>query len=242
MAQVAAITETDVEAAVQALVAAGVHPSVRRVREQLGGRGSMTTITPLLGRVKAVMNIPALPAMAMARSAQMVVMPAPANQVGPSVRELELERELAELRGRMSMLEGQHADREARLRAEHAAEIATLKAGHATELAEARKATVSVTDKALAKLVVRLEEVADLAAGQTKALLREAPGYHRDLLHALRAVEIAGEWLREQFQPDAQPLKLIADIEDAPPVLTAAAAAKAKASSKAKAAPRARKA
>lgn len=241
MAQVTAITETDVETAVQALVAAGVHPSVRRVREQLG-RGSMTTITSMLGRVRATTDMPALPAVAMARPAQVVVMPAPANQAGPTTREIELERELAELRGKMSMLEGQHADREARLRAEHAAEIATLKAEHAAELAEARKATVSVTDKSLVKLVSRLEEVADFAAGQTKALLREAPGYHRDLLHALRAVEIAGEWLREQFQPSAEPLKLIADIEDAPPVLTAAAAAKARASSKAKAAPRARKA
>jgi hypothetical protein len=203
---VAPVTEAEVEAAVQSLIASGVHPSVRRVREAVG-RGSMTTINSMLGKVRASSGAFSLPAVAMARP-QMMVLPAPANQaMGPSAREIELERELAEERGRVAELRAQLAKMEA-------------------EQVEAVAGSTAA-------------EMTGEAVGQTKMLLREAPGYHRDLLHALRAVEIAGEWMRQQFQPAVEPLKLVADIEGAPPVLTAAAAARAK--PRAKAAQRTRK-
>lgn len=250
---VAPVTEAEVEAAVQALIAAGAHPSVRRVRDAVG-RGSMTTINSMLGKVRTTMDIPALPTVALARPAQVVVMPAPANQaMGPSTREIELERELAEERGRVSelrrQLEAQKAEQVEAVADAVADAVSKMMAKQVVKLPAALDHAVEKLEKLIKQAGVATEQLAvagsaaaDMtgeAVGQTKMLLREAPGYHRDLLHALRAVEIAGEWLRQQFQPQAEPLKLVADIDGAPPVLTAAATARAK--PRAKAAPRTRK-
>lgn len=177
-----------------------------------------------------------------------MVLPAPANQAigpsGPSAREIELERELAEERGRVAELRAQLA----KVEAEQIEAVAEAVADAVSKVVAKQSVKLpAALERAMEKLIKQAgaateqlavagsaaAEMTGEAVGQTKALLREAPGYHRDLLHALRAVEIAGEWMRQQFQPQAEPLKLVADIDGAPPVLTAAATAKAKPRAKA---------
>lgn len=100
MGQAASVTETLVQTAAEELIAAGRQPTVRLVRERLGG-GSMSTITTLLRRVRPLLPAPA----------SMVIGPIQVRHVAlalePSVdagKVAELEGRVAELRLQIDLL------------------------------------------------------------------------------------------------------------------------------------------
>jgi len=170
MAQVA-ITQAEVNAAAQALVAAGIHPSVRRVREQLG-RGSMTTITSMLGQVRADLPVPAAP-----RPSTIVTMVVPpaAND-----RLLELERELAEERGRTAELRAQLA------KVEVDRDQAVVQLADAQAKAKTAKAEAAAANRARDKAEEAVEREALARAAAEEQIHRAQKFMTNDAAHIAR--------------------------------------------------------